>query len=603
MADIDVRIEEFDVVIVGAGGAGLAAAVQTGQAKLKTAVISEVYPTRSHTVSAQGGINAALANMDEDYWIWHMYDTVKGGDYIGDQDAMEFFTKNAPKTIIELEHWGMPFSRTETGVAYQRAFGGQTRNFGESLAHRAVAVSDRSGHALLHTLFERTLHPDIAPYVSYYSEYYALKLLRNEEGAVMGVVAWDMVNGGLHIFFSYAVILGTGGNTRNFRTNTNAHVNTGIGWTLCAKAGIPIKDPEFIQFHPTGIYGVGNLITEAVRGEGGYLLNAQGERFMKKYAPHVLDLASRDVVSRGMATELREGRGVGPKKDHLFLKLDHLGHDFIMDKLPGIWELAYKFVGVDCTKDPIPVQPTAHYHMGGIPTSINGEVIDWDGDKEVPITGLYAAGECACGSVHGANRLGCNSLLDLVVTGKQAGSNAARWIIDKKPTFPNPPEEFIADKYAKDVIDKLNELFDGPEGTVKMDEIWEDLQDTMQADMSVFRTEEGLNREMAKLDEYFEKFKNVGLTDKGKIFNTELCEYFDLESLLYVSKLETAAALNRTESRGAHYRDDYPERDDANWMKHTAAYWKEDGSVELEYKPVRTKPLTAPTFQPKKRVY
>ncbi len=604
MADISVRIEEFDVVIVGAGGAGMAAAVQTGMAGLKTAVISEVYPTRSHTVSAQGGINAALANMDEDYWIWHMYDTVKGGDYIGDQDAMEFFTKNAPKTIIELEHWGMPFSRTEKGTAYQRAFGGQTRNFGESIAHRATAVADRSGHAIVHTLFERTLRPDIVQYVSYYSEYYALKLLRNEEGTVMGVVAWDMVNGGVHIFFAYATILASGGNTRNFRTNTNAHVNTGIGWKLCAQAGIPIKDPEFVQFHPTGIYGVGNLITEGVRGEGGYLLNAQGERFMKKYAPHVLDLASRDVVSRGMATEIREGRGVGPKKDHVLLKLDHLGKDFIMDKLPGIWELAYKFVGVDCTKDPIPVQPTAHYHMGGIPTNIHGQVVDWDKDnKEVPIPGLYAAGEVGCGSLHGANRLGCNSLLDLVITGKEAGRHAARWILDEHPTFPNPPEEFVADKYAKDVMDKLNELFDGPEGTVKMDEIWEDLQDTMQADMSVFRIEEGLTRQLARLDEYFEKFKKVGLSDKSKVFNTELCEYFDLENMLYVSKIETVAAYNRKESRGAHYRDDYPERDDANWMLHTAAYWKEDGSVVTEYKPVRQKPLTAPTFQPKKRVY
>ncbi len=604
MADIDVRIEEFDVVIVGAGGAGLAAAIETGGSKLKTAVVSEVYPTRSHTVSAQGGINAALANMDEDYWIWHMYDTVKGGDYIGDQDAMEFFTKNAPKTIIELEHWGMPFSRIENGKAYQRAFGGQTRNFGESLAHRAVACSDRSGHAMLHTLFERTLHQDIAPYVSYYSEYYALELLMDkEERRPIGIVAWDMVNGGIHIFFSYAVIFATGGNTRNFRTNTNAHVNTGIGWTMCLKAGIAIKDPEFIQFHPTGIYGVGNLITEGVRGEGGYLLNAKGERFMKTYAPHVLDLASRDVVSRGMAMEVLEGRGVGPKKDHCLLKLDHLGHDFIMDKLPGIWELAYKFVGVDCTKDPIPVQPTAHYHMGGIPTNVDAEVVDWDGEKEVPIPGLYAAGECACASVHGGNRLGCNSLLDLVVTGKQAGRNCARWIIEEKPVFPNPPEEFIADKYAKGIIDRIKGYYEGGEGTVSMDAIWEDLRDTMQENVSVFRIEEKIAAQVKKLDEYEKQFKEVGLTDKGLTFNTELAEIFDLESLLYVSRVETEAALARKESRGAHSRDDYPERDDENWMKHTFTKIDENGKVEIEYVPVRTKPLTAPTFQPKKRVY
>ncbi|AEA33119.1 succinate dehydrogenase flavoprotein subunit [Hippea maritima] len=604
MANIDVRLEEFDVVIVGAGGAGLAAAVQTGLAKLKTAVISEVFPTRSHTVSAQGGINAALANMDEDYWIWHMYDTVKGSDYIGDQDAIEFFTKNAPKTIIELEHWGMPFSRIENGKIYQRAFGGQTRNFGESIAHRACAVADRSGHAILHTLFERTLRPDISPYVSYYSEYYLLKLIVDPETKKpMAVVAWDMVNGGVHIFFAYAIIFATGGNTRNFRTNTNAHINTGRGWYVCAKAGIPIKDPEFVQFHPTGIYGVGNLITEGVRGEGGYLINANGERFMKKYAPHVLDLASRDVVSRGMAQEIREGRGVGPKKDHILLKLDHLGKDFIMDKLPGIWELAYKFVGVDCTKDPIPVQPTAHYHMGGIPTNIHGQVVTWDGDKEVPIPGLYGAGECACPSLHGANRLGCNSLLDLVITGKEAGRHAAEWIATERPIFPYPAEDYIADKYAKDVMDQLNTLFDGPAGSVKMDEIWEDLRDTMQHNMSVFRIEEGIKKQLELLDQYEEKFKNVGLTDKSKVFNTELIEYFDLESLLLVSKLETVAAYERKESRGAHYRDDYPERDDKNYLSHTAAYLKEDGSVEIQYKPVRMKPLTAPTFQPKKRVY
>jgi len=607
MADIstgNVRVEEFDVVIVGAGGAGLAAAVQTGQAKLKTAVISEVYPTRSHTVSAQGGINAALANMDEDYWIWHMYDTVKGADYLGDQDAIEYFTKNAPKTILELEHWGMPFSRTEEGKIYQRAFGGQMRNFGEDIAHRACAVADRSGHSLLHTLFERTLRPDIAPYVSYYSEYYAMELFRDEEtGAAVGVLAWDMVNGGFHLFIGYAVIFATGGNTRNFRTNTNAHVNAGIGWTMCLKAGIPIKDPEFVQFHPTGIYGVGNLITEGVRGEGGYLLNSKGERFMKKYAPHVLDLASRDVVSRSMAMEVMEGRGVGPKKDHCLLKLDHLGRDFIMDKLPGIWELAYKFVGVDCTKEPIPVQPTAHYHMGGIPTNVNAEVVTYDGEKEIPVPGLYAAGECACPSVHGSNRLGCNSLLDLVVTGKLAGANAAKWIIEDKPVFPNPPIEFVADKYGKETIERVKAYFDGGPGTIKMDDIWEDMRDTMQENMSVFRIEKMMAKEVEILKGYEEKFKEVGLTDKSHTFNTELAEIFDLESLIYVSRVETEAALARKESRGAHSRDDYPERDDANWMKHTFATMGKDGNVEIQYVPVRTKPLTAPTFQPKKRVY
>lgn len=603
MANIKTKIEVFDVVIVGAGGAGLAAAVQTGLARLKTAVVTEVFPTRSHTVSAQGGIAAALANMEEDYWIWHMYDTVKGSDYLGDQDAIEEFIKHAPETIYELEHWGVPFSRNENGTIYQRKFGGHTRNFGEAAVQRSCAIADRSGHALLHALFERTLRPDIVQYVSYYTEYYAAELFRDKEtGKAMGILAWDMVNGGFTLFFAQAVIFATGGNTRNYRTNTNAHICTGDGWKLCLKAGVPIEDPEFIQFHPTGIYGVGNLITEGVRGEGGYLVNGLGERFMPKYAPKVMDLASRDVVSRAMATEVREGRGVGPKKDHILLKLDHLGKDLIMSRLPGIWELAYKFVGVDCTKEPIPVEPTAHYHMGGIPTNIKGEVVDWDGEKEVRIPGLYAAGECACQSVHGANRLGTNSLLDIVVNGKQAGQNAAKYILEEQPEFPLPPIENIADEYGKETIEQVKAYFDGEPGEVKMDEIWEKLRDSMQHNMSVFRIEEGMKEQLKLLDQFFEDFKKVGLTDKSPYFNTELIELLELESLLYVSKVETEAALARQESRGGHFRDDYPERDDENWLKHTLVRWK-DGKVELDYKPVRMKGATAPTFPPKKRVY
>lgn len=603
MADIKVKLEVFDVIIVGAGGAGLAAAVQTGLAKLKTAVITEVYPTRSHTVSAQGGIAASLGNMEEDHWIWHMYDTVKGSDYLGDQDAIEEFIKHAPETVYELEHWGVPFSRNENGTIYQRRFGGHTRNFGEAAVQRACAVADRSGHALLHALFERTLRPDIVQYVSYYTEYYAAELFRDKEtGKAIGILAWDMVNGGFTMFFGQAVIFATGGNTRNFRTGTNAHVNTGDGWKLCLKAGVPIEDPEFVQFHPTGIYGVGNLITEGVRGEGGYLLNALGERFMPKYAPKVMDLASRDVVSRAMATEIREGRGVGPKKDHILLKLDHLGKDLIMSRLPGIWELAYKFVGVDCTKEPIPVQPTAHYHMGGIPTNVKGEVVDWDGKNEIRIPGLYAAGECACQSVHGANRLGCNSLLDIVVNGKQAGVNAARYILEERPEFPLPPLENIADEYGKETIEQVKAYFDGGPGEIKMDDIWERLRDSMQHNMSVFRVEEGMKAQLKEIDKYFEEFKKVGMTDKSPYFNTELIELLELESLLYVSKVETEAALARQESRGGHFRDDYPERDDVNWHKHTLVRWK-DGKVELDYKPVRMKGATAPTFPPKKRVY
>jgi len=602
MADIPVKIHESDVVIVGAGGAGLSAAVQTGLAHLKTAVISEVFPTRSHTVSAQGGINAALANMDEDYWIWHMYDTVKGSDYVGDQDTIEFYTRNAPSSIYMLEHWGMPFSRNKDGRIYQRAFGGQTRNFGETLAHRTCAVADRSGHSLLHTLFERTLRSDIAPYVNYFSEYYALDLIRADSGQVIGVVTWNMVDGGINIFFGKAVIFATGGNTRNFRTNTNAHINTGDGLSIVMRAGIPIEDPEYIQFHPTGIYGIGNLITEGVRGEGGYLLNSEGERFMKKYAPHVLDLASRDVVSRGMAQEIREGRGVGPKKDHMLLKLDHLGHDFIMDKLPGIWELTYKFTGIDCTKDPIPVEPTAHYHMGGIPTNRFAQVVVPDGDEhEKPIPGFYAAGECACASVHGSNRLGSNSMLDLVVTGTQAGRQASKWILENDIELPTPPVEYLADKTAGDAIKRINNLFDS-DGSVKMDEIWEKLRDSMSNNMGVFRTEESLTNQLNLLSDLREKYKNIGIQDKGLSFNLDLIETLELGSLLDVSLVETAAALNRTESRGAHYRDDYPERNDKEWLNHTLTFLNDD-KVEIKYKPVRMKAITAPTFQPKKRVY
>ncbi|RLB00898.1 MAG: succinate dehydrogenase flavoprotein subunit [Deltaproteobacteria bacterium] len=587
----NVEIHKHDIVIVGAGGAGLRAALAASK-EVNTAVVSEVLPTRSHTVSAQGGVAATLSNVEPDDWIWHMYDTVKGSDYLGDQDAIEFLCRVAPEIIIELEHMGMPFSRLENGKIYQRRFGGHTKEFGKEAVCRSCAAADRTGHAMVHTLYEQCLKNG----VTFYNEFFALQILTNE-GHVIGVLAWDIVNGGFHIFHTKATLFATGGYTRIYRTTTNAHINTGDGLALTLRAGFPVEDLEFVQFHPTGIYGVGNLISEAVRGEGGYLVNKDGERFMKRYAPTVWDLASRDVVSRAMAEEIRHGRGCGPKGDYILLKVDHLPAELIHERLPGIWELAYVFAHVDCTKEPIPVVPTAHYSMGGIPTNIHGEVVLGDmNSPETPVPGFYAAGECACASVHGANRLGTNSLLDILVFGKVGGEKAVEFC-QKMPEHVPLPENA-----GKEGMDEVKRLVDST-GDEKMDAIWEELRDTMEANCGVFRTEETLSKQKEILEKLCERFKRVRLDDKGKIFNLDLVETLELGHMLEFSKAIVEGALARTESRGAHYRDDYPNRDDENWLKHTMAYLNEDGTIRLDYKPVRLKPLTVPTFEPKERVY
>ena len=584
----------YDVVVVGAGGSGLRAALGCAQAGLKTACVTKVFPTRSHTVAAQGGISASLGNMGEDDWRWHMYDTVKGSDWLGDQDAIEYLCRNAPAAVYELEHWGVPFSRTDDGKIYQRAFGGMTKNYGEGPIQRTCAAADRTGHAILHTLYGQSL----AHETEFFIEYFALDLIM-DEGVCRGVTAWNLDDGTLHRFRAQTVILATGGWGRMYLNCTGAHTQTGDGNGMVLRAGLPLQDMEFVQFHPTGVYGAGVLITEGVRGEGGYLTNSEGERFMERYAPSAKDLASRDVVSRAMTIEIREGRGVGPDKDHIFLHLDHLDPRIIHQRLPGITESARIFAGVDVTNAPIPVLPTVHYNMGGVPTNYHGEVLTKaGGDPDTVVRGLMAVGEAACVSVHGANRLGSNSLTDLVVFGRAAALRAAETL---KPGEgqPEPKPAWTETHLAR--FDRLRHA----SGSTPTAALRLEMQRAMQEDAAVFRTGEVLQRGVQRLNEVHARKADLKTTDRGMIWNTDLVETLELDNLVGSAVVTVNGALNRQESRGAHAREDFPGRDDETWMKHTLAWLDEGGKVKLDDRPVHAYTMSNDVayIPPKARVY
>jgi len=584
----------YDAVVVGAGGSGLRAVMGIAEKGLKTACITKVFPTRSHTVAAQGGIAASLGNMGPDHWTWHMFDTVKGSDWLGDQDAIEYLCREAPAAVYELEHAGVPFSRTTEGKIYQRAFGGMTQNMGEGPpAQRTCAAADRTGHAMLHTLYQQSLKYD----ADFFIEYFALDLIM-ENGECRGVVAMCMEDGTIHRFRSHAVVLATGGYGRCFFSATSAHTCTGDGGGMVLRAGLPLQDMEFVQFHPTGIYGAGVLITEGARGEGGYLTNANGERFMERYAPSAKDLASRDVVSRSMAMEIREGRGVGKEGDHIFLHLDHIDPKILAERLPGISETAKIFSGVDVTRQPIPVVPTAHYNMGGIPTNYHGEVVTLkNGDPDAVVPGLFAVGEAACVSVHGANRLGSNSLIDLVVFGRATGHRITELV---KPGTAHRPLPKGSEEMAVGRLDRFRHA----KGASPTAEVRLTMQRTMQSDCTVFRTSESLADGIRKIDAVAGQMADIGITDRSLVFNTDLIETLELDNLMPQAVVTMHSAANRHESRGAHMHEDFPNRDDANWMKHTIA-WFDAGKVTIDYRPVHNYTLTDEIdyIKPKARVY